>query len=56
MMILISSALALKNPTALSKRRVKRTKAWMIAGRESRRAGRGGRPREMEERERKTVV
>lgn len=45
-----------KMPTADSSARVSRMKAWIIAGRERKRVGRAGNPREIEDRERKTEV
>ena len=47
---------SLKMPAADSTTRIVRITAWTIAGRLSSRAGRGGRPREMDERDKKTVV
>jgi hypothetical protein len=43
-------------PTADSMARIKRIAPCTKAGRLSNRAGRGGRPREIDDRERKTVV
>jgi hypothetical protein len=43
-------------PTADSKTRVMRMRNWMIPGRGSKDEGRGGIPRDIEEREKKTVV
>jgi hypothetical protein len=55
-MLHASSASAGKTPTADSNARRRRIPAWMIAGRGRRRAGRGGTPIEIDDRERKTVV
>ncbi len=52
---LTPSFASLKMPIADSTARVMRMKLWRIAGAESSLPGSGGRPRVMDERERKTV-
>lgn len=54
--ILGPSESELKNPTAASKLKVVNMIPCKMAGRERSRAGKGGMPRDMEDRDRKTVV